>query len=120
MLSITKAFNTMRNLGLDRSCQKTLKDLAHAEESEVDVGALHGLKFVHLLILLVINLIEQLLPMVAEVKEEFIMVNHLSFAVKEHGSGLTKVLTSIEPLAHAVVMKAFASVLENIDTINNK
>lgn len=67
-----------------------------------------------------INLIEQLLPMVTEVKEKLFMVNHLSFSIEEHSSGLSKVLTSIEPLTHAVVMKTFASVLKNVNSINNK
>ena len=47
----------------------------------MDVGALHGLKLVHLLILLMIDLIKQLLPVVAEVVEELLMVNHLGLAV---------------------------------------
>ena len=58
--------------------------------------------------------------MVTKVKEELLMVNHLSFSVEQHGSGLSEVLTSIKPLAHAVVMKAFTSVLENVDSIDNK
>ena len=48
------------------------------------------------------------------------MVNHLSFSVKEHSGGLSKVLASIKPLAHAVVVKSFASVLETVNTIDNE
>ena len=37
VLSIAEALDTVRHLGLDGASEKTLKDLAHAEESEVDV-----------------------------------------------------------------------------------
>ena len=58
--------------------------------------------------------------MVTEVKEKLLMVNHLSFSIEEHGSGLSEVLTGIEPLTHAVIMKTFASVFENVNSINNQ
>ena len=120
MLGITEALNTVRNFSLNSTSEKTLKDLAHAEEGEVNVGALHSLEVVHLLILLVINLIEKLLPVVVEIKEEFLMVDHLGLTIEKHGSSLTEVLTSINPLTHAVVMETFTSVLENVDTVDNE
>ena len=120
VLSVAEALNTVRNLSLNRAGKQTLKDLAHSEESEVDVRALHGLEVVHLLILLVIDLIEKLLPVVVKVVEEFLMVDHLGLSVEEHGGGLTEVLTSVEPLAHAVVMKTLTSVLEDVNSINNE
>ena len=58
--------------------------------------------------------------MVTKVKEELLMVDHLGFTVKEHGGSLSKVLASIKPLAHAVVVKSFASVLETVNTIDNE
>ena len=85
VLGITEALDTVRNLSLDGASEETLKDLAHAEESEVDVRALHGLEVVHLLVLLVVDLVEQLLPVVVEVVEELLMVDHLGLAVKKHG-----------------------------------
>ena len=120
MLGITEALNTVRNFSLNSTSEKTFKDLAHAEEGEVNVGALHSLEVVHLLILLVINLIEKLLPVVVEIKEEFLMVDHLGLTIEKHGSSLTEVLTSINPLTHAVVMETFTSVLENVDTVDNE
>ena len=120
VLSITEALNTVRNLSLNRAGKQTLKDLAHSEESEVNVRALHGLEVVHLLILLVIDLIKKLLPVVVEVVEEFLMVDHLGLSVEEHGGGLTEVLTSVEPLAHAVVMETLTSVLEDVNSIDNE
>ena len=75
---------------------------------------------VHLLIFLVINLIKKLLPMVIEIIEKFLVVNHLSLSVEEHGSSLTEVLASVEPVAHAVIMKTFTSIFEDVDTIDGK
>ena len=120
MLGITEALNTVRNFSLNSTSEKTLKDLAHAEESEMNIRALHGLKVVHLLVLLVINLIKKLLPVVIKVKEKPLMVDHLSLSVEKHSSSLTKVLSSIDPFAHAVVMKTLTSILKDVDTINNK
>ena len=120
VLGITEALDTVRNLSLDGTGEHTLKNLAHAEESEVDVRALHGLEVVHLLVLLVIDLVEELLPVVVEVEEEFLVVNHLGLSVKEHGGGLAEVLTSIDPLAHAVVMKTLTGVLEDVHTVHNE
>ena len=37
VLGITKALNTVRHLSLNGTSEQTLEDLAHAEESEVDV-----------------------------------------------------------------------------------
>ena len=37
VLGVTEAFDTVGNLSLDRACEETLEDLAHAEESEVYV-----------------------------------------------------------------------------------
>ena len=37
VLSITEAFNTVRNLSLNGAGQETLENLAHAEEGEVDI-----------------------------------------------------------------------------------
>jgi len=120
VLGITEALNTVRNFSLNGTSEKTLEDLTHAEESEVNVGALHSLKVVHLLVLLVINLIEKLLPMVIEIVEKFLVVDHLGLSVKEHSGGLSEVLTGIKPLAHAVVMKTLTSVLEYVDSVNDK
>jgi hypothetical protein len=75
---------------------------------------------VHLLVLLVVDLIEKLLPMVVEVEEEFLVVNHLGLSVKKHGGGLTEVLSGINPLAHAVVMETLAGVLEHVDTVHDE
>jgi len=85
VLGITKALDTVRNLSLNRASKETLKDLAHAEEGEVHIRALHGLEVVHLLILLVIDLIKKLLPVVIEIVEKLLMVNHLGLSVKKHG-----------------------------------
>ena len=120
VLGITEALNTVRNLSLDGTGKETLKDLAHAEEGEVDVGGLHGLEVVHLLVLLVVNLVKELLPVVVEIVEEFLVVNHLGLSVKEHGGGLAEMLTSIEPLAHAVVVETLTSVLEDVDTVDDE
>ena len=85
VLGITKALDTVRNLSLNRASKETFKDLAHAEEGEVHIRALHGLEVVHLLILLVIDLIKKLLPVVIEIVEKLLMVNHLGLSVKKHG-----------------------------------
>jgi len=37
VFSISEAFDTVRNLSLDGSSEKTLKNLSHSEESEVDI-----------------------------------------------------------------------------------
>ena len=74
----------------------------------------------HLLILLVIDLIEQLLPVVVEVVEKLLVVDHLGLSVKKHGGSLTEVLSGIEPLAHAVVVETLASVLEDVDSVDDE
>ena len=109
----------MRNLSFNCSCKQTLEDLSHAEEGEVHVGGLHGLEVVHLLILLVIDLVEELLPVVIEIEEELFVVNHLGLSIKHHGGGLSEVLTSVDPFAHAVVMETLTGVLKNVDTVND-
>ena len=58
--------------------------------------------------------------MVIEVIEEFLVIDHLGLSVKEHGGSLTEVLTSIEPLAHAVVVETLTSVLEDVDTVDSE
>ena len=120
VLCVSKALDTVGNFGLNRTGQETFKNLAHAEESEMDIRALHLLEQVHLLILLVINLIKQLLPVVGEIVEELLMVNHLGLAVKDHGRSLTKMLASVEPLAHAVVVETLTSVLKNVDSVDDE
>ena len=92
VLSITEAFNTMWNFSLNSTSEKTFKDFAHSEEREVDIRALHGLKFVHFIIFLVVDLVQEFLPVIIKVKEEFFMLNHLSLSVEKHGCCLTKVL----------------------------
>ena len=120
VFGITEAFNTVRNLSLNGAGKETLEDLAHAEEGEVDIRALHGLEVVHLLVLLVIDLVKKFLPVVAEVIEKFIMVDHLGLSIKKHGGGLTEVLASIEPLAHAVIVETLTGVLEDVNSIDNE
>ena len=120
VLGIAEALNTVGNLSLNGASEHTLKDLAHSEEGEVHIGGLHGLEVVHLLILLVINLIQKLLPMVIEIEEEFLVVDHLGLSVKKHGGGLTEVLSGINPFAHAVVMETLTGVLEDVDTVDDK
>jgi phage-related protein len=120
VLGITEALNTVRNLSLNGTGKETLEDLAHSEEGEVDIRALHGLEVVHLLVLLVIDLVKKLLPVVAEVIEKFIMVNHLGLSVKEHGGGLAEVLASVEPLAHAVVVETLTGILEDVNSVNDE
>ena len=91
VLGITEALNTMGNLSLNSTSKKTFKDFTHSKEGEVNIRALHGLKFVHFIILLVINLVQEFLPVVVKVKEEFFMFNHLSLSVEKHGCSLTEV-----------------------------
>ena len=93
VLSITKAFNTMWNFSLNGTSEKTFKDFSHPEEREVDIRALHGLKFVHFVIFLVVDLVQEFLPVVIKVKEEFFMLDHLSLSVEKHGCSLTEVFT---------------------------
>ena len=85
VFGVTEALDTVRNFSLDGASKETLKNLTHAEESEVDVRALHGLEVVHLLVLLMVNLVEQLLPVVVEVVEELLVVDHLGLSVQKHG-----------------------------------
>ena len=120
VLGITEALNTVRDLSLNRASEHTLENLTHAEESEVDVGGLHGLEVVHLLVLLVVDLVKKLLPVVVEVEEKFLVVDHLGLSVKEHGSGLAEVLTGVNPLAHAVVVETLAGILKHIHTVNDE
>ena len=73
----------------------------------------------HLLVLLVVDLVEKLLPVVAEVEEELLVVGHLGLSVEEHGSGLTEVLTGVDPLAHAVVVDTLANILKDVHSVND-
>ena len=73
----------------------------------------------HLFVLLVINLIEQLLPVVIKVKEKLFMLDHLGLAVEEHSSSLTEMLSCIKEVAHSVVMEAFSYVFEDINPVDN-
>ena len=93
VFGITKALDSMWDFSLNRSSKKTFEDLSHSEEREMDVGALHGLEFVHLIIFLVVNLIEKGLPMVIEIEEEFFVFNHLGLSVKKHSSSLSEMFT---------------------------
>ena len=47
------------------------------------------------------------------------MLNHLCLSVKKHSSSLTKVLTRVKEVSHAVVMERFSNILKNINTIND-
>ena len=58
--------------------------------------------------------------MVIEIVEELFVVDHLGLSVKEHGGCLTEVLTSVEPLAHTVIVETLTSVLENVDTVDDE
>jgi hypothetical protein len=120
VLGITEALDAMGDLSFNSTGEHTLKDLAHAEEGEVDVRALHSFEVVHLLVLLVIDLVEELLPVVVEVEEEFLVVDHLGLSVQEHGSSLTEVLTSINPLTHAVVVETLTSIFKDVHAVDDE
>jgi len=120
VLGVTEALNTVRDLSLNGAGEQAFEDLSHAEEGEVHIGGLHGLKVVHLLVLFVVDLVEKLLPVIVEVVEELFMVDHLGLTIEDHSGGLSEVLTGIEPLAHAVVMKTLAGILKDINTVDNK
>mmetsp|Transcript_10325 Transcript_10325/g.13971 ORF Transcript_10325/g.13971 Transcript_10325/m.13971 type:complete len:249 (-) Transcript_10325:41-787(-) len=120
MFCITKALSGVRDLCLDGACEETLNNFTHSEESKVDVGALHGFKVVHLLVFLVINLIEELLPMIIEVVEEFFVLHHLRFTVKNHCGCLTEVLACFDPAGLTVIVKTLTGVLIDINAVNNK
>ena len=90
---ITKAFDSMWDFSFDRSSKKTLENLSHSEEREVDVRALHCLEFMHLIVFLVIDLVEECLPVVIEIEEKFLVFNHLCLSVKEHSCSLSEVFT---------------------------
>jgi hypothetical protein len=120
VLGIAEALNTVGNLSLNGASEHTFEDLAHAEETEMDVRALHGFEVVHLLVLFVIDLIQKFLPMVVKVEEELLMVDHLGLSVEDHGGSLTEMLTSINPFAHTVVMKALTDILEGVNTVDDK
>ena len=81
VLGVTEALNTVWHLSLDSTSEQTLEDLAHSEEGEVDIGTLHGFKLVHLVVLFMVDLVEEGLPVVIEVKEELFMLNHLGLSV---------------------------------------
>lgn len=92
VLRIAEALSRMRNLSLYGASQETLEDFAHSEEGKVDIGTLHRLKVVHLLIFLMIDLVNKLLPVVVKVKEKLFVVNHLCLSVQDHGGGLSEML----------------------------
>ena len=81
VLGVTEALNTVWHLSLDSTSEQTLEDLAHSEEGEVDIGTLHSFKLVHLVVLFMVNLVEEGLPVVIEVKEKLFMLNHLGLSV---------------------------------------
>ena len=58
--------------------------------------------------------------MVIEVIEKFLMVDHLGLSIEEHGSSLTEVLTSVEPLAHAVIVETLAGILEDVNSVDDE
>ena len=120
VLSVTETLNTVGDLSLNGTGKQAFEDLSHAEESEVDVGGFHCLEVVHLLVLLVVDLVEKLLPVIVEIVEELFVVNHLGLTVENHCGGLSEVLAGIKPLAHAVVMETLAGILKNVHTIDDK
>jgi len=85
----------------------------------VDIRGLHGFKFVHLVVLFVINLVEKLLPVVVEVEEELFMLNHLSLSVEEHGSSLSEVLSRVKEVSHSVVVETLTNILKDVNSIDN-
>ena len=119
MLGISEAFNTMWHFSFNSSSKQTFKNLAHSEEGEMHIRGLHRFELVHLVVLFMVNLVQQLLPVVVEVKEEFLMLNHLRLAVQKHGSSLAEVLTCIKEVAHSVIVKTLPHVFEDIHAINN-
>jgi hypothetical protein len=68
----------------------------------------------------VIDLIQKLLPVVIEIEEKLLMVDHLGLSIKDHGGSLTEVLTSIDPFAHAVIVETLTDVLESVDTVDDE
>ena len=58
----------------------------------MNIRTLHGFELVHLVVLFVVDLVEEGLPVVVEVEEEFFVFNHLGLSVQEHSSCLSKVL----------------------------
>ena len=57
VFGITETFHTVWYFSFDSASKQTFKDLTHSEEGEVHVGGLHGFEFVHLVVLLMINLV---------------------------------------------------------------
>ena len=47
----------------------------------------------HLVILFVIDLIKESLPVVIEIKEKFLVLDHLGLSVKKHSSGLSEMFS---------------------------
>merc|ERR1711966_202211 len=119
VLGVTEALDSVWDLSLNTASEQTLKDLAHSEEGEVDVGGLHGFEFVHLVVLLVVDLVKELLPVVVEVEEELFVLDHLGLSVEEHGSGLSEVLTGVEEVAHSVVVETLTDILEDVNSVDN-
>lgn len=73
----------------------------------------------HLIVLLVVNLVEKLLPMVVEVEEKFLVLNHLCLAVQKHGCCLSEMLSRVEEVAHSVVMQTLPYIFKDIDSIDD-
>ena len=85
----------------------------------MDVGSLHGLELVHLVVLLVVDLVEELLPVVVEVEEELFVLDHLGLSVEEHGGSLSEVLSRVKEVAHSVVMETLSDVLEDVNSVDD-
>jgi len=120
VFGIPETFNSVGYFSLDRARHKSLEHLAHAEEREVDIGRLHGLKVVHLLFLLHVDLVKQLLPVVVKVEEELVVLHHLRLAVQKHGSGLAKVFSRVQPVTQAVIVQSFSDIFKDVDSVDNK
>merc|ERR1711966_291207 len=119
VLGVTEALDSVWDLSLNTASEQTLKDLSHSEEGEVDVGSLHGLELVHLVVLLVVDLVEELLPVVVEVEEELFVLDHLGLSVEEHGGSLSEVLSRVKEVAHSVVMETLSDILEDVDSVDD-
>ena len=73
----------------------------------------------HLIILLVVDLVKKLLPVVVKVEEEFFVLDHLSLAVKEHSSSLSKVLARVKEVSHSVIVETLTDILKDVNSVDN-
>ena len=73
----------------------------------------------HLVVLLVVDLVEQGLPVVVEVEEKLLVLDHLGLSVQEHGSSLSEVLSGVEEVAHSVVVEGLSDVLKDVDSVDD-